>query len=65
SAVYERSDCHPRTTPAGQAPPRINMASVVILPEAFIKLATVDSAIAESFVLFTGIVVYERFLCTL
>ncbi|PIA14768.1 hypothetical protein COEREDRAFT_88447 [Coemansia reversa NRRL 1564] len=37
-------------------------ASVVILPAAFTKLSGIDSGIVESFVLFTGIEVFQCFL---
>ncbi|KAJ2798969.1 hypothetical protein H4R20_004621 [Coemansia guatemalensis] len=46
-------------------PPSISHASVVILPAAFAKLPAIDSAIVESFVLFTGIEVFQCFLYTL
>ncbi|KAJ2611102.1 hypothetical protein H4S08_003318 [Coemansia sp. RSA 1365] len=40
-------------------------ARVVILSDAFIKLSGIDSGIVESFILFTGIEVFQCFLCTL
>ncbi|ORX73123.1 hypothetical protein DL89DRAFT_265261 [Linderina pennispora] len=42
------------TAPCGDCSPRI-----VVLPAAFRKLANVDPAVVESFVLFTGIEVFE------
>ncbi|KAJ2725615.1 hypothetical protein GGI07_001115 [Coemansia sp. Benny D115] len=40
----------------------VGLPSVVLLPSAFAKLAGIDSSVIESFVLFTGIEVYERFV---
>ncbi|KAJ1870824.1 hypothetical protein LPJ57_005292, partial [Coemansia sp. RSA 486] len=40
---------------------RMTLPSVVILPAAFGKMPGVEAAVVESFVLFTGIEVLERF----
>ncbi|KAJ2395386.1 hypothetical protein GGI23_004323, partial [Coemansia sp. RSA 2559] len=39
-----------------------HLPRIVVLPEAFSKLKSIDSAVVESFVLFTGIEVLECFL---
>ncbi|KAJ2371952.1 hypothetical protein IW150_004354 [Coemansia sp. RSA 2607] len=40
------------------------LPSIVILPMAFGQMPEVDTAVVESFVLFTGIEVLERFICS-